>query len=429
MPAEHAHDVRAWLERRVDAQSVTEVSLAEEERLLEREIREDDTDYLDRIDAGRTVRELILETGGDDAELIEKLALVRVAESEFRVLSTGERRRLMLARALAKQAEVFWLEDVFDGVDVQFRDVLRGIFSELKVGGKELYFVSTRMADLQGLVDGVAVMKDGYLTVSARESKTGARAAILRDVDEDFIQRSAREQLECSAPEVVVDLQNVTVSYGGRVILDQLTWTVRRGESWQISGPNGCGKSTIVGLITGDCAQCFSNDVEVFGMKRGGGESIWDVKSRIGLVSSALQQSYRASSTLLEMVVSGHFDSIGVYEQAGREQIEGALGWLQFFDLAQRADAAISSLTHAERRLGLIARALVKSPDLLILDEPCQALGEAERSRVLRAVEKLIAIGSMQLIYISHETADVVAGIDRELRWDDGIWRERKLAT
>ena len=383
----------------------TLVSFETEDALLERELREDDTDFLDCIDQGRTVRELLVEVSSEVDDEIETIAaslgLTALLDQGFLTLSTGERRRLMLARALAQNPELLVLDEPFDGLDQAFRKPLKKLFTN-----RRLHLVANRLSDLEGLVTHLALIEDGEVILSGPFAEIAAHP-LLRQLT------TAPQDLELPTPishdlpeGPLVSLRNVTVIHGGREILSNLSLTIERGQNWKISGPNGCGKSTLVNLITGDHPQCYSNDVSVFGMRRGGGESIWDIKEGLGIVSPALQSQYRVGVDALSVVVSGFFDSVGLYQSVTPEQLTTARQWLALVGMAEHERGQFRRLSYGQQRLLLIARALVKQPPLLILDEPCQGLDPINRSLVLGVIDRIAATGLTQLIYITHEPED-----------------------
>ena len=181
-----------------------------------------------------------------------------------------------------------------------------------------------------------------------------------------------------------------------------LSLTIESGNVFGILGPNGSGKSTLMQLITGDCTQCYSNDIEVLGYKRGSGESIWQLKQDMGIVSSEFHRQYRVKGELLNVVLSGFFDSIGLYQKAENYQINIAKQWLKMVGLSTYQNTMFQDLSYGEQRLALIARALVKAPFLLILDEPTQGLDEINRHRVLNFLEVIAKQKHSTLILVSH---------------------------
>ena len=202
------------------------------------------------------------------------------------------------------------------------------------------------------------------------------------------------------------------------------------GEHWQIVGPNGAGKSTLLSLITGDHPQGYSNDLTLFGRRRGSGETIWDIKKHIGYVSSSLHLDYRVSTTVRNVILSGYFDSIGIYQAVSDKQHKLAQQWLDILGRDSRvADAPFHSLSWGQQRLALIVRALVKHPTLLILDEPLQGLDPLNRQLIRRFVDILIAEGETQLLFVSHHAEDAPSCITHRLEFIPDGERYRYLLS
>ncbi len=397
------------------------VSFEVEDQLLERELREDDSEFLDRIDYGRSVRELIEEVSPSASDL-ESLALALglrpLLEQGFLTLSTGERRRLMLARALIQNPPLLVLDEPFDGLDQAFRAPLKRLLE-----GRELFLVANRLSDLAGLVTHLAYVENGKCLLAAEWAEVQADESFQHFIElgEKEIEIPAGQALKAPAGPLVM-MKNVTVRHGGREIISGFDWTVEQGQNWKISGPNGCGKSTLVNLVTGDHPQCYSNQVEVMGQRRGTGESIWDIKSLIGIVSPSLHQQHRVGANALSVVASGFFDSVGIYQKVPPEQLQIAQAWLRLLGMAAFEKKIFGSLSYGQQRLLLIARALVKKPPLLILDEPCQGLDEMNRALVLNVIDRIATSALTQIIYITHEPEDQLQCLTHELRHDGEQW-------
>ena len=189
---------------------------------------------------------------------------------------------------------------------------------------------------------------------------------------------------------------------GGRSILQDLSLNIAPLQHTLVTGENGAGKSTLLGLITGDCPQCFSNDVSVFGYRRGTGESVWEIKRHLGLVSNDLHRRYTVRCDVLAAVCSGFHDSIGVYDPVSDFQVRLAREWLAAVGMEAKASLPLHSLSYGEQRLVLIARAMVKSPLLLVLDEPTQGLDEMNRGRILDFLTSIEARRHSTLLFVSH---------------------------
>ncbi|MGB1092279.1 MAG: ABC transporter ATP-binding protein, partial [Oceanobacter sp.] len=189
-------------------------------------------------------------------------------------------------------------------------------------------------------------------------------------------------------------------------------------QHWAIQGPNGCGKSSLLQLITGDNPQCYRNDLRLFGIKRGSGESIWDIKKHIGIVSSALQWEYRATTNVLSAMISGLHDSIGLYKKVGDDEKQLGLHWLDIVGLRHKANQSLQHLSYGEQRLVLIGRALIKQPPLLILDEPCQGLDDLGRQMVLAFINRLAEQQSMTLLYVTHHEDEIPSAFQHRLQFE-----------
>ncbi|UJF23517.1 ATP-binding cassette domain-containing protein [Shewanella sp. OMA3-2] len=215
----------------------------------------------------------------------------------------------------------------------------------------------------------------------------------------------------------VFQLNNGRVAYSDKVIFSGVNWRIDNGVHWQVKGPNGCGKSTLLGLIFGDHPQCYSNDIDIFGKKRGSGESIWEIKKHIGMVSSALHLQYRVNSSALDVIVSGFYDSIGLYQQPTTQQVAIATEWLAILHMGHLSKSSFRQLEYGQQRLLLIARAIVKQPTLLILDEPYQGLDYLGRRLIKNALELIAKEHLSQLLYVSHYQQDSLDSIEHYIEF------------
>ena len=206
---------------------------------------------------------------------------------------------------------------------------------------------------------------------------------------------------------VVIEVKKAGVHYQGLSVFKSLDWTVKRGENWSITGPNGSGKSTLLQMVTGDHPQAYANEIYLFGRKRGSGESIWEIKQRLGMVSSEFQVNYRKPISAFEVVLSGFFDSVGLYRRADAEQKKIAQTWLDRLELGPLQEKRFDLLSFGERRMILLARAVVKSPEILVLDEPCQGLDPANRNRIIALMDVIGRQSHTQILYVSHHLEEM----------------------
>ncbi|ENE5196514.1 molybdate ABC transporter ATP-binding protein ModF [Vibrio parahaemolyticus] len=404
---------------------VAQVSLSEQQRLLERELEKDDTDFLDRIDQGSTVYALIFECCQDAAtteRLLEELDLHHLKHSGFRVLSTGETRRVMLARALATQPDLVLLDNPFVGLDVAHRASLATYLHSLSQSVQMLITFS-RESDMPEWIDHVALFNAGSLD-STMNKESWDNHPIIEQIksqsqkqSEEMMGLIRRHQHSTHFDDPIFELKNGQVEYTEKRIFTDLNWRIDKGQHWQVKGPNGCGKSTLLGLIFGDHPQCYSNDIHIFGKKRGSGESIWEIKQHIGMVSSALHLQYRVNCNALEVILSGFYDSIGLYNQPSRKEIDVAKEWLDILHMRHYEKTSFKQLEYGQQRLLLIARAIVKQPTLLILDEPYQGLDFLGRRLVKNTLELIARENLSQLLYVSHYQEDSLESIKNDLEF------------
>ncbi|MHA2810353.1 molybdate ABC transporter ATP-binding protein ModF [Vibrio campbellii] len=412
-------------ELNIDGYRIAQVSLSEQQRLLELEIEKDDTDFLDRIDQGSSVYRLIYEACKDEAltqALIEDLDLSHLAESGFRVLSTGETRRVMLARALAVKPDLVLLDNPFTGLDVAHRASLATYLQTLSQSVQMLITFS-RESDMPDWIERIALFNGGKLD-STMDRQSWDQHPIIAQIkaqsekqSEEMMALIRQHQHSTHFDNPIFELKNGKVEYTEKTIFTDLNWRIDKGQHWQVKGPNGCGKSTLLGLIFGDHPQCYSNDIHIFGKKRGSGETIWEIKQHIGMVSSALHLQYRVNCSALDVILSGFYDSIGLYSQPSKKEINIAKEWLTILHMAQHEKTSFKQLEYGQQRLLLIARAIVKQPTLLILDEPYQGLDYLGRVLVKNTLELIAKENLSQLLYVSHYQEDGLDSIQNYLEF------------
>ncbi|ASP38237.1 molybdate ABC transporter ATP-binding protein ModF [Bacterioplanes sanyensis] len=396
------------------------VSLEAQAELLAYERHIDQSDLLDQPDKGTRVADLLAPLSTAQS-LIDRLDIRHLLDSGFKSLSTGESRKVMLVRALLKQPDMLVLDEPFEGLDQPSREALTELLDEYVRAGHALLWVANRLDELPDWITHLAFMHDARLLLAGTrqqvESQPDLRALLHFDGElPEFPAAPPRNAL--TAGQALVEMRDTSVRYDERVLFEQLNWTVLPGQHWAIQGPNGCGKSSLLQLITGDNPQCYRNDLTLFGIRRGTGESIWDIKQHIGLVSSALQWQYRATTNVLSALLSGLHDSIGLYAAVGDDDKRLGLQWLDILGLGHKANQSLQHLSYGEQRLILIARALIKQPPLLILDEPCQGLDDISREMVLAFIQRLAQQQSMTLLYVTHHADEIPAAIQSRLLFE-----------
>ncbi len=367
-------------------------------------------------------------------------------------LSNGESRKVFLAHLFLASPRLLILDDPYAGLDAPGRESLAlAVETLLAQGNLQVLICASRGEDIPTGVSHVLVLENGrVLALGPRDdaSVCAALAHLFPDPSQSHPTAAAinpsasyptpalsaavshyADDLKRRAglyPPVLVEMRGVTVTYDAVRVLDNITWRVRQGERWLLSGPNGAGKSSLLSLLLADNPQAYANPVYLFGRRHGSGASIWETKRATGWVSPELQAFYatrsidRPSYSCQQVVVSGFFDSIGLYHHPTPSQARTAAGWIEALGLTPMAERLFSTLSNGQQRQALLARALVKHPPLLVLDEPCQALDPENRQRFTTLVDSLCAVAPLTLIYVTHDPAEILACITHHLRLEHG---------
>ncbi len=399
------------------------MSFEAQAELIEAELRKDDADIMDVISEGTPVSEILYEDCQDcelAEQLVIKFGLEPLLDRAFRKLSTGESRKVMLIRALASKPDLLVLDEPFDGLDAKTLAMLQEYLQTL-INTVPMVMVLNRFDEFPRFITHIAYVENGELQHRISRDDTKAYSALyqllhLKTTDLSIPEADPETSIPCLDPEQpLVRLNGITIKYDETEIISDLDWTINPNQHWQLSGPNGSGKTGLLSLITGDHPQCYVNDIFVFGFQRGSGESIWQIKQFIGYVSTALQWEYRVGTNLRNVIISGFYDSIGLYSKCTDKQGVIADEWLALLGMLDRADQPFNKLSYGDQRLLLIARAMVKHPPLLILDEPCLGLDDMNRQRVLALIEKICAGNMTSVLYVNHHPEDQIKGIDNYL--------------
>ena len=399
------------------------VSSEGQAELISQELRKDDADLLDVISEGTLVSEILLRDSCNSIlreELIKKFSFAHLLNRALRKLSSGETRKLMLICALANDPDVLILDEPFAGLDADSSIALTQHLQNI-VGIVPMLLVLNRLDQCPDFVTHVAYVNDGCLEHTIKRNDKAAIADLyklmhIRTTDHQVPAADDADQLPTLDPEQpLVRLRKAAIRYSDVEIFSDLDWVIEQNQHWQLSGPNGSGKTSLLSLITGDHPQCYTNDIYVFGFQRGSGESIWQIKQYIGYVSSALHWEYRVSISLRNVIISGFYDSIGLYRESTPSQQTIADQWLALLGMSDQSNRPFQELSYGDQRLLLIARAMVKHPPLLILDEPCLGLDEINRQLVLALIQKVCASKTTSVIYVSHHQEDRITGINNSI--------------
>ena len=397
---------------------------------------------------------------------IKLCGIEKILDRGLKYMSTGEIRRTLLARALISGKKLLILSDPFAGLDKESRTILLEFFNSITerqikkpennsfphiilamerwneipenishviefsnkeisfCGCKEDYLKKLNQSDKNHLTE-KKELKDSFYeiiqTTSKGENSEGtvlsksstSEGTVLSksstSTEGTVLSQSEGTDLSASS-KILVEMKNVNVGWGDNRVLKNINWKLLEGNHWLIRGPNGSGKTTFLELITGDNQQVYSNEIYMFGKKRGSGESIWDIKKNLGIVSYRMHVEYRmlGGTSLQNVIISGLRDSIGLYGKASDLEISTAKKWLALAKLQDRADENFGNLSYGEQRAVLILRAVVKSPKILILDEPCHGLDENYRFKILELLELIAEQKTTTLLHVTHDPSEML---------------------
>lgn len=312
--------------------------------------------------------------------------------------SSGERKKALLASLFRNPPEFLVLDNPFDNLDRHYQVELRKDLDRLGQGVILIQFLSRR-EDLLPLIKTTAYLSgntlEGYPEYQPKASEGKIPQPFLNPLP-------PAPDAEREIPEILVDFREVDLSYEGRPILDRVSWRVRQGEFWELRGPNGSGKTSMITMVTGDNPKVYGQPVYLFGNRRGSGESIWDIKELIGYFTPAMTDRFRGYHKTLHMVISGLTDSVGLYVKPTDRQLKLARAWLGLLGMEDLADLQFHQLTEGQKRLLMCARAMIKHPPLLILDEPTAGLDETSAHLLVSLVRKMAHESRTAIIFVSH---------------------------
>lgn len=350
----------------------------------------------------------------DQAEpLLLQLGFDDCRNTQLIELSSGEHKKLQLIQALWLRPQLLIVDEPFTGLDKASRANLLEIFNDIAEKGTTLLLI-TNDQELPSVINRYAEIQNGQLLQMANAESFSKDTERQQKQLPYFLQEVPKV-----SSDIMVDLKDVSVRYGEKEVLKNVSWTVKAGEKWLLQGPNGSGKSTLLSLLTGDHPQAYTANIWLFGQKRGTGESIWDIKEKIGIISPELHWYFDKNATVWHSVASGFYDSIGWFIDVKHEEQKKIEQLLDFFDLLTDKNKVLHTLPLGKQRLALLARTIIKNPQLLILDEPCQGLDRAQTIHFNKVVDELCSYGKT-LIYVGHYESQLPNCIDHKLILEKG---------
>jgi molybdate transport system ATP-binding protein len=357
-------------------------------------------------------------------QVVRLLRLSDLRDKSILAMSEGEARKVFIARALVSRPRVLMLDEFCSGLDFPSRRKLLHLVERIAGSGTQIIFTTHRAEELIPSISDVLFLKEGKVLLQGKRGSVFTPEHIAEALGYP-VRRRIRPPLRPAGlsgerdlfrkDRCLVDIRNVDVYLGGKKILDDIRWKMRSDENWAVLGRNGAGKSTLLKIVLGDIHPALGGTISWFGKE----EDISEVRNRIGYLSSELQGSYDSDLTGEEVVLSGFFSSIGLYRNVTEKQKKIAERWIRFFGLEPLRGKRIFTMSYGELRKMLLTRAVVNSPDILILDEPCSGLDMGAREELLAALERLSETGT-RLVMVTHHPEDLIPSITHLLVVEGG---------
>ena len=361
------------------------------------------------LDETPIVRDLLPEATNAKLKtaLYDLFGMETMLDKHIILLSSGELRKFQLTKTLLSNPRVLIMDNPFIGLDAKTRDQLHALLRELtRVTALQVILILSKTDDIPSFITHVIPVENRLcgdkitLETYLAGCKPAPERVLSKEKEERILALPYSDDLYHT--DYVVDLNKVSIRYGERTILKELDWSVKCGEKWALSGDNGSGKSTLLSLVCADNPQSYACDITLFGRKRGSGESIWEIKKHIGYVSPEMHRAYLKNLPAIDIVASGLHDSVGLYKRPRPEQMEVCEWWMDIFGIANLKERSFLQLSSGEQRLVLLARAFVKDPELLILDEPLHGLDLVSRRLVKDIIETFCQRKDKTMIMVTH---------------------------
>jgi len=352
---------------------------------------------------------------------LQRMHLEALRSKQLIKLSNGETKRLLIAAALLKNPVLLLMDSPLTGLDVQTRAEFNTIIADIIASGIAV-IMATSPFEIPAAITHVAVLKSGDIAQQIPLNQFDPSSFNLVDKDQlDTDELTALLNINpIPAYDWIVKMNKVNITYGEKAILKNVDWQIRQGDRWALLGPNGAGKSTLLSLINGDNPQAYANDIVLFDRKRGTGESIWDIKSKTGFVSPELFQYFPTDNSCLQVIESGFYDTMGLFRPTDSKKAALALRWMKALEIDQYGRVLLKNIPASAQRLCLLARAIIKNPTLIILDEPCQGMDTHQQQQFKMLIDTICELSNVTLIYVTHYQHEIPDSVDKVLRLDKG---------
>lgn len=245
------------------------------------------------------------------------------------------------------------------GLDVEHRQHLLDVLGNLAIKSHVPVVLVLRPQDeFPSWATDVIELKGMEIEWQGKPEEYQERRKNELEKNQQSVDTSSLKAVDTSKNDPVVEMKNCKVTYSGNPILRDITWTVRKGEKWALLGPNGSGKTTLLSFLTGDHPQAYANELSLFGRRRGTGESIWEIKEKVGLVSPEIHLYFNQNLTALEAAGTGFFDVV-VPKSINDDQTQKIKQLFKEFNIEPMLNRKLQDMSTGEQRIILLVRSLV----------------------------------------------------------------------
>jgi molybdate transport system ATP-binding protein len=351
-------------------------------------------------------------------DVMATLGIEELSGRRILTMSQGEAKKILIARAMIQNPRFLFLDEIYTGLDARSKETVMGLIQRVIEQGTQILYAAHNAKEIPAGVTHVLILRSGTIVEQGGVSDTSIGAPARPkgkpkvepgEITEPRPQKTLREPL--------VQMKDVDVFQGGAKILEQINWTVETGQNWALLGKNGSGKTTLLKLIVGELRPVWGGKIRRFG--RDGTQTLWEIRKRISLVTPDLQAMHVSGQTGLEMVVSGFYGSVGLFDEPTRSQMESARSWFGLLDLTWMENREVRTLSYGQVRMLLVMRAVVSRPRILLLDEPLSGLDEDASGKVVSIIEEF-ACADTSVIYVSHVKSELFSVLNHVAALENG---------
>ncbi|ADV47846.1 ABC transporter related protein [Cellulophaga algicola DSM 14237] len=310
-------------------------------------------------------------------------------------MSSGEQRKVVLEHLLNSNLDYLVLDNPFDNLD---HESIADLKQSIEKNASKIIFiiVLSRKSDaLDFITTRFQLLDNGSLALIDNSNKSNPEIHFTKEIPKPI--KSIHGEGDS-----LINFKNIEVSFDEKLILKNINWEIKKNSFWQLIGKNGSGKTTLLSLITGENNKGYGQELYLFGKKKGTGETIWDIKQKIGYYTPTLTHNFKRTDTVKNMLISGLNDSIGLYKIPTENQLLLAKEWLEALNMEHLAEKVFIELPVGQQRLIMIGRAMIKHPLVLILDEPTENLDDDSAALFVALTNKIALETTTAIIFVSH---------------------------